>query len=167
MKEKYIYKTIDLYFDAQLSLAEEEELYKMLLSYKRKDPKVDEALAVMLMTRYPYMLAMMSPSAGQRRMESRLSYWQSSRLLWNIAASVVIMIAICGSALWFSSHNSTRNEIDRMIAYVGGVKVSDQSEIMKIVDDQLNDIGISSELFVKTVAEDIDDIRDAFNEEGI
>ena len=156
MKEKNIHKEIDLYFDAQLSLVEEEELFRTLLSFKGKDQKVDEALAVMLMTRMP----MESRPSGLRPKKTR----SLMRPLY--AAAAALIAVICISAIL------PRTDIDsngnaEMVAYVGGVKISDQSEIMKIVDDQLNDIGISSELFAQTVAEDLDDIRDAFNEDGL
>ena len=157
MKEKNIHKEIDLYFDAQLSLVEEEELFRTLLSFKGKDQKVDEALAVMLTTRMP----MESRPSGLRPKKTR----SLMRPLYAAAAALIAII--CISSLWHRSGIEDDRNVEGMVAYVGGVKISDQSEIMKIVDDQLNDIGISSELFAQTVAEDLDDIRDAFNEDGL
>ncbi len=154
MKETDIHKAIDLYFDAQLSIKEEEELFQTLLLYKGGDPKADEALAVMLMTRKP--IALSKSSKPRRANKPRI---------WRAAAAVAVIAGACTMALWHGGHSAGPTE--GMMAYIGGVKISDQAEIMKIVDDQLNDISISSELFAQTVTSDLDDIRDAFNEEGI
>lgn len=157
MKEKNIHKAIDLYFDAQLSMAEEEDLFQTLLVFKGHDRKVDEALAVMLMARMP----MESMPSGLRPKKTRL------RMSLIYAAAGALIAIVCISALWRRTVDADRNtdrNTEGMIAYVGGVKISDQSEIMRIVDDQLNDIGVSSELFARTIAEDLDDISDAFNE---
>lgn len=160
MNEKEIHKIIDLYFEAQLSLSEEEELFKSLLAFKGKDRKVDEALAVMLMARLP----MESSSSGLRPQPRRFS---GLRPVIAVAASITLLFAIGVTSFWHYSNRQAADEAGGIMAYVEGVKVSDHSEIMKIVDDQLNDIGISSELFAQTIAEDLDDIVDAFNEEGI
>ncbi len=154
MKETDIPQAIDLYFDAQLSIKQEEELFHTLLSYKGKDPKADEALAVMLMTRKPNAL---SKSSKPKRADKVR--------IWRAAAAVAVIGGACTMALWHGGHSAGQN--DGMMAYIGGVKITDQMEIMNIVDDQLNDISISSELFAQTVSSDLDDIRDAFNEEGI
>ncbi len=154
MKETDIHKAIDLYFDAQLSIKEEEELFQTLLLYKGCDSKVDEALAVMLMTRKPIVLS--KSSKPQRANKTRI---------WRAAAAVAVIAGACTMALWLSGHSSGQN--DGMMAYMGGVKITDHTEIMKIVDEQLNDISISSELMAQTVSSDLDDIRDAFNEEGL
>ncbi len=154
MKETDIHKAIDLYFDAQLSIKEEEELFHTLLSYRGKDPKADEALAVMLMTRKPNAL---SKSSKPRR--------ANKARIWRAAAAVAVIAGACTMVLWHNEHLDSQSE--GMMAYIKGVKISDQTEIMKIVDEQLNDISISSELFAHTVTSDLDDIRDAFNEEEI
>lgn len=154
MKKTDIHMAIDLYFEAQLSIKEEEELYHTLLSYKGIDSKADEALAVMLMTRKPNAL---TQSAKPR--------YAHKTLLWRASAAVAVIAGACTMALWHYGHPATGNE--RMIAYKGGVKIIDRTEIMKIVDDQLKDISISSEMLAQTVSSDLDDIRDAFNEEGI
>ena len=164
MKGKNIHKIIDLYFEAQLSRSEEEELFSSLLAFKGKDEKVDEALAVMLMARNTSILATQNMHSPQNSpFENKVPGF---RILKCIVAAVLVIIS-CTAALLYYSHNNAVGEIEGMIAYIGGVKVNDQSEIMKIVDDQLNDINASSELFSQTVSSDLDDIRNAFNEEGI
>ncbi len=154
MKETDIHKAIDLYFDAQLSIKEEEQLFRQLLSYQGKDQKADEALAVMLMTRKT--CSHSKYSKPQRANKARN---------WRAAAAVAVIASACTMALWHGGHAAGQSE--GMLAYTGGVKIIDQTEIMKIVDDQLNDISISSELMAQTVSSDLNDIRDAFNEEGI
>ncbi len=154
MKETDIHKAIDLYFEAQLSRKEEDELFHILLAYKGKDQKVDEALAVMLMTRKPSAISI----PAMPRYTSKARFWRG-------AAAIVLIAGASAIALWHNGHSGS--ESDGMMAYIGGVKISDQTEIMKIVDDQLNDINMSSELFAQTIADDLEDIRDAFSEEGI
>ena len=164
MKEKNIHKIIDLYFEAQLSRSEEEELFSSLLAFKGKDEKVEEALSVMLMARNPSILATQNMhSLKNTPFERKISRF---RILKRVVAAALVIISFT-TALLYYSHHKTGVEIEGMMAYVGGVKVNDQSEIMKIVDDQLNDINASSELFSQTVSSDLDDIRNAFNEEGI
>lgn len=164
MKEKNLHKIIDLYFDAQLSGSEEEELFRSLLAFKGEDEKVKEALAVMLMARSPSMMdTQRMHSVRNPLIERRNSRF---RILKRAVAAALVIIS-CSAALLYYSHHNAGVEIEGMIAYIGGVKVSDHSEIMKIVDDQLNDINASSELFSQTVSSDLDDIRNAFNEEGI
>ncbi len=162
MKEKNIHKIIDLYFEAQLSISEEDELFRLLLAFKGEDEKVKEALAVMLMARSPSMLTVQSP-AQKPHLERRFIKFRS---LKRVVAVALVVISCTTALLYYFRHNSGF-ETEDMMAYVGGVKVSDHSEIMKIVDDQLNDISTSSEFFSQTIASDLDDIRNAFNEEGI
>lgn len=164
MKEKNIHKIIDLYFEAQLSRSEEEELFSLLLAFKGDDDKVKEALAVMLMGRNPAVLAEHGKEAVIKApLKSRFSGFRG---LKRVVAVALVVIA-CATPLLYRHYNKSGVEIEGMMAYVGGVKVSDHSEIMKIVDDQLNDISTSSEFFSQTIAMDLDDIRNAFNEEGI
>ncbi|MDE6787490.1 MAG: hypothetical protein K2J46_10705 [Muribaculaceae bacterium] len=164
MNEKNIHKIIDLYFEAQLSRPEEEELFSLLLAFKGDDDRVKEALAVMIMSRNPAMLA-------DHRELSTLKHPLKSRFfgLRNLkrVVAVALVVLTCATPLLYRHYHNSGVEIEGMMAYVGGVKVSDHSEIMKIVDDQLNDISNSSELFSQTIASDLDDIRNAFNEEGI
>ena len=164
MKEKNIHKIIDLYFEGQLSPHEEKDLFSMLLAFKGEDDKVKEAIAVMLMARNPSMLAEHTEHSGIKpSLGNRLFRFRS---LTRVAA-VALLAITCVAALLYHFNHNPGVEIERMMAYVGGVEVSDHSEIMKIVDDQLNDISISSEFFSQTIASDLDDIRNAFNEEGI
>ena len=159
MKEENIHKIIDLYFEAQLSRSEEEELLRSLLAFKGEDEEVKEALAVMLMARHTSIPATQSMQSTQNSRTHRF------RILRRAVA--VVLVVISCTALLYHFHHNAGVEIEGMVAYVGGVKVSDHSEIMKIVYDQLNDISLSSELFSQTIATDLDDIREAFNEEGI
>lgn len=155
MKEYNIYRMIDLYFDAQLSLTEEKELLERLLSFEGKDPMVEEALAVMLMAINP----LVKPGRTVRP--------KTKIRVWNIAAAVALLVAAGITAVWHSSHNDSGRTMEGMVAYVGGVKVSDHAEIMKIVDNQLNDIGEYSDFFAQEVSSDLDDIRQALMSEEI
>ncbi len=164
MKEKNIHKIIDLYFEAQLSPLEEKELLNLLLAFKGGDDKVKDALAVMLMSRNPSMLTEHNGnSAIKASLGNRLFKFRS---LIRVAA-VAMLVFAASTTLLYHFNNDSGVEIEGMIAYVGGVEVSDHSEIMKIVDNQLNDISISSEFFSQTIASDLDDIRNALNEEDL
>ena len=164
MNEKNIHKIIDLYFEAQLSRSEENELFSSLLAFKGDDDKVKEAFAVMLMCRNPAVLAEHGRKAAIKApLKRRFSGFRNLKRI----VAVAMVVITCATPLLYRHYHNSGVEIEVMMAYVGGIKVSDHSEIMKIVDDQLNDISTSSEFFSQTIASDLDDIRNAFNEEGI
>ncbi len=165
MKEEKLHNIIDLYFEAQLSRSEEDELLGLLLAFKGEDEKAEEALAVMLMARNPSMLY---GHSGQPVLKPGFKMRPSGfRFLRRVVAVAALAVISCTTALLYHFHHNHGVEIEGMMAYVGGVKISDQSEIMKIVDDQLNDISVSSQFFSQTIVSDLDDISNAFNEEGI
>lgn len=143
MNKDELYNIIDRYFEASLTREEEHELLNTLLPLEGSDPEIDEALAVMLASRFPM------PSVASAR--------KPRRLMIGIAASIAVLLAI-GIPLIRRTRSSPGSG---MIAYVAGVKVENPNEIMKIIDIQLNDIGESSQLFSQTVTTDLDDIREA------
>lgn len=157
MKEENIHTLIDQYFEGELSPREEDELLQRLLTYDGDDSDAKETLAVMLMARNPNMLA-------AERTPIRLRTDRFPR--WKWAAAVALVAVASVTALLYPRHH-VGGEVAGMMAYVGGEKVSDHSEIMKIVDDQLNEICLSSEFFSQTVASDLSEISNAFNEEGL
>ena len=106
MKEYDLHKMIDLYFDAQLSLAEEEELFEKLLSLSGKDRMADEALAVMLVARGPVM----------RRKRKKTSRFGSHT--WSVAAAVALLVGIGTAVLLHSSAHDKAIAMDGMVAYV-------------------------------------------------
>ena len=138
---------IDRYFEADLSPQEERELLHQLLPLEGTDPAIDEALAVMLASR----LHSAAPASGRRP-------WKKVA----VAAAIVTALAVGGLV-----HHLPPSDRSGMIAYVGGVRIENPQEIMKIIDTQLNEIGESSEFISRTVSADLDDIRDALNSEGI
>lgn len=148
MNKKELYKKIDRYFEAELSRSEEELLLRQLLPLQGSDSAVDEALAVMLASR----IHVKTP--GSKKIP-----------LWRIAAVGAFLIAAAGIGFLVGDYDSGVQ--GTMLAYVGGVMVDDPHEIMNIIDNQLSDIGESSEFFVRTVSDDLDDIRDALNSEGL
>lgn len=165
MKYDKLYKIIDLYYEAQLSSSEEDELFHALLAFEEEDSKVKEALAVMLMARNPEILA--AECAEPTILRPANKRWHSTLRPAKYAAAVVLTVIACVTALLYHSYIYHSDENEGMMAYVRGVRISDHSEIMKIVDEQLYDISMSSELLSQTVATDLDDIRNAFNEEDI
>lgn len=143
-----LYQQISRFYEAQLSRQEERELLQQLLKFEGKDPAIDEALAVMLASRLP-----IGPKANRNK---------HVRLIAGIAASAAAVLAV---GILFH-HRAPQNN-GKMYAYVGGVKIENHHEIMKIIDTQLNDIGESSDLFSKTLSTDLDDIREALTADDI
>ena len=149
MNKKELYNRIDRYFEASLTRHEEHDLFHELLKFEGEDEIFDEALAVMLASRIP-----------AKASDAKIRHF--SRFVGAAAAVVAVIIA---AGVLISHQPSVRDA--GMIAYVRGVKVDDPHEIVNIIDNQLSDIGESSELFMQTVSEDLDDIRNAFNGEDL
>ncbi len=151
---------IDLYFEAQLSAAQEEELYRMLLACEDADDKVSEALAVMVMTRIP--------AAPKRKeaMPARRARKGLQRYL--AAAAVAALIAVGGTfGIRYLLADRAPGVSDELVAFVGGERVENRSVIMSIVDSQLSDIGETSEFIELEITSDLDDIREALDNYGI
>lgn len=144
----YLRNKIDRYFEAQLSQEEERELLKTIIPLEGTDPQIDEALAVMLASRF--------------HAKAKVRKNRNSRFMTGIAASVAVVLA-----LGILIHQYARQKDSSMFAYVGGVKTENPHEIMKIIDTQLNDIGESSDLFSRTISTDLDDIREALTADDI
>ncbi|MDE6290456.1 MAG: hypothetical protein K2M16_02885 [Muribaculaceae bacterium] len=143
-----LHKKIELYFEAQLSRQEEQELLRELLRLEGKDPAIDETLAVMLASHLP------ARTAPRRK-----------RPLIRVAVVAAAVVILLSTGILYRHMSPT--DRSGMIAYVGGVRIENPQEIMKIIDIQLSDIGESSEFISQTVSDDLDDIRDALKGEGI
>ena len=148
MNMEPLIKKIDLYFDAQLTRQEEKSLLRELLSQQGSDPRIDEALAVMLAARI----------APQRKARKR----QVLRKALSAAAAAAVILT-AGYAI---HHFADRGHGD-MLAYVGGVRIKDPNEIKNIIATQLNDIGESTDLIARTVSDDFDDISEALTTDDI
>ncbi|MDE7350352.1 MAG: hypothetical protein K2N25_04745 [Muribaculaceae bacterium] len=146
MDKKEIYKRIDLYFEAMLSRHEERQLLAELLPLEGRDRRIDEALAVMLASRFA---APVVTPVKRRPM----------KLIAGVAASIAVVVA---ASLIFYHPRDTQT-----FAYVSGMKIQDPAEINDIIATQLSDIGESTDLFSQTLSEDFDDIREALNDDDL
>lgn len=77
---------------------------------------------------------------------------------------VVVVLAVAGG-LW-AGHLQERVP-DECVAYVHGVKVESEAEVMRLVSEQLGEMGEASEEFNREVADDIGDISEFFNTASI
>lgn len=151
MNKEKLHHLIDRYFEGLLTTEEERKLRKILMRQKGDDPEVNEALAVMLVSR-PVNLV-----RSRKRRHPLLTAWSA-------AAGVVLLAAVGFSAL---HHSSSGSHHDMMVAYVGGIKVCDKDEIKSIIDNQLHDIRTASEFLSEEVEDDLIDIVEAFNDDEI
>lgn len=140
---------IGLYFDARLSAAEERELRKELLRHPEGDPVVDEALAVM-----GYAASAAPPVAARRNMLRRIG----------VAAAVVAFLAVGAGIL---AGSIPGREAGECVAYVHGVRVDNEDEVMRLVREQLGEMGRASEEFSREVADDFGDISEIFKSESL
>ncbi len=164
MKEDDIQILIERYFDAELSLSEEKELLNMLLSREGKDPATDEALAVMLLAKSSGVSHVGGLDSGKKRR----SHGVLARNIRIRSVAVVAALAVIVSvAALVGAFSVRQGGYDGMVAYVGGVRVNDRSEIIKIVDNQLSDMGMCSDFMMQEVSADLGDIRQALNSDGL
>lgn len=148
MTTSRIYQKIDLYFDAGLSAQEESSLLKELLGMQGVDPRIDEALAVMLAAR----VVPCVPVRKRHPLRKAVA-----------AAAVVTAVLVAGHVFL---HHSGQQDAG-MVAYVAGEKVKDPEEIKNIIAIQLSDIGESTDLLAQTVSDDFDDLREALISDDI
>ncbi|MDE6342185.1 MAG: hypothetical protein K2K93_07695 [Muribaculaceae bacterium] len=155
-----LHSMIDLYFAARLSAAQEEDLYRRLLACDYDDDKVSEALAVMVMARMP--------AAAERKASEPSRSSAKGRRLFAAAATAAVLLAAGGTlGMRYLLADRVGGVSDEMVAFVGGERVENRSVIMNIVDSQLNDIGETSDFIDLEITSDLEDIREALNNNGI
>ena len=161
MKTEDIHSLIDRYFGGELSAEEERALLALLLEQSGEDPEAEEALAVMTCTR---MLS--ADTVGKRSVRPEKPRRRS--MAWRgIAAAVGIAIATAGILFLIKSGAAGQPIQESDIAYVDGVRIDNQDEIMKIVAGQLDDLSLASAEIRMEVTGDLDDIRNVLNMDGI
>lgn len=150
MEKEKLHKLIQLYFDGETSLEEERSLLAQLLSMPPGDALADEALAVMGFAR--------CGNTGKKRKStvSRHGIYKTT----SVAAACVASAAVCvGLFAYFSRPvNSFYNE--ECVAYVGGEKIENESEVMSLISDQLDEMSVASDAVEKEINDDLNDIRE-------
>ena len=161
MKTENIHELIDRFFGGELSADEERALLALLIEHAEGDPEAEEALAVMTCTR---MLS--ADTVGKRSVRPEKPRRRS--MAWRgIAAAAGIAIATAGILFLIKSGAAGQPIPESDIAYVDGVRIDNQDEIMKIVAGQLDDLSLASAEIRMEVTGDLDDIRNVLNMDGI
>lgn len=164
MKKEEIHILIDRYFDAELSLKEEQELLNLLLLEDSDDPEIREALAVMTAE---HVNTSTSPSYGPVKSGNlKTLHTQKRHSLgkWIGAAAAFVAIVSIGAALFVSEKENSNGD---MFAYSESVKIEDKAQIFNIINSQLEDIVIAYEDLSSEVADDLDDISRILNNKDI
>ena len=157
--DERIHKLIDSYFEGELTAGEERELRALLLRHPGGDPAIDEALAVMgfAVTAAPKRAPTL-PTAAKRAAPRRIS----------VAAVATALLSLGVS--WLAMQTTGRFSGEgrgECVAYVHGVRVDNEAEVMRLVSEQLGEMGMASEEFSREMADDFGDISEIFNSESI
>ncbi|MDE6023644.1 MAG: hypothetical protein K2G13_09110 [Muribaculaceae bacterium] len=153
IEEDKIHEMIDLYYDGELSSEEERKLLGMLLKYPSGDAEVEDALAVMTAIR----------SVPAPKVKKRTPIWKE------VAATLAILL-ISGAfltILGLAIKGSVFGNADNAGVYVNGVKVSDETVVLNIIQSQLDDMSMASAEVNSELSSDLDDIFKALNEDEI
>ena len=110
---------IELYFDCRLSDEEERRLRRAIAVSRVSHPAIDEARAVM----------------GLRKPAERVIVSRKALRQVSIAASVALLIA---GGIGISRYYSESSLENKSIAYVNGVKVTDEDEVMRLFNANLS-----------------------------
>lgn len=110
---------IELYFDCRLSDEEERRLRRAIAVTRVSHPAIDEARAVM----------------GLRKPAERVIVSRKVLRQISIAASVALLIA---GGIGISRYFSESSLENKSIAYVNGVKVTDEDEVMRLFNANLS-----------------------------
>lgn len=110
---------IELYFDCRLSDEEEQRLRQAIAVTRVSHPAIDEARAVM----------------GLRKPAERVIVSRKLMRPINIAATVALLIV---GGIGISQYFSGSSLESKSIAYVNGVKVTDEDEVMRIFNANLS-----------------------------
>ena len=122
---------IDRYFDGETNVQEEQALREALADCSWSSDVIDEARFTM------------GYFAAHRQEQQRQMARVSRRRVIGIAASITILLAIGGFALWH------QQQTDNMcIAYVNGQIINDDQAVMAIVKNDLNNIADASQVMI-------------------
>ena len=147
MTEKALLHLIELYLNGETTLAQERELREALLDSESDDPRVEECLAVMAF----------AAADGRRRAAEAVR--PRRRTIWPsiaVAASLAILLSV---GLWIN-RPSQQTDCSSIIACV---ETNDPMVAMALMDAQLEEIGMASDLFSESIEQDIASLSEAIN----
>lgn len=147
MTENALLHLIELYLNGETSLAQERELREALIDCGSDDPRVEECLAVMA-----FAAADGQHRAAQALRPRRTSVWPSIAA----AASLAILLSV---GLWVN-RPSQQSDCSSIIACV---ETDDPMVAMALMDAQLEEIGMASDLFSESIEQDIASLSEAIN----
>lgn len=150
MEKEKLHKLIQQYFDGETSLEEERSLLAQLLSMPPGDDLADEALAVMVFARYG--------KAGKKKKAafSRRSIYK----ITSVAAACVASVALCIGFFSYLSNPGNSFSNEECVAYIGGEKIENESMVMSLIADQLDEMSVASDAVEKEINDDLNDIRE-------
>lgn len=114
-------KLIERYFDGMTSVGEEDAMRRTLAHCPWESDTIDDAKAVM---------GYFAAHGDQQR---RHSVRGARQRIMGIAATVAIILAVGGFALWHQQQPT-----DQCIAYVNGHEVHSDDQVMAMIADDLN-----------------------------
>lgn len=144
MEKDRLHILIERYFDAETSLAEEKELKRLLADADLSDSAVAEAMAV---TGYTAKMSITGEA------ESVTGCRKISRLWLHAASVVVLLLSAAGPFIWMGRPQEGSGEC---LAWVGGVKNTDDAVALALMDDQLRGMGEASDELSREVGLDLE-----------
>lgn len=157
MDDKLFHNLIDKYFEAQTSIEEEELLLKESLSRFGRDPAANEILAVM---GYSH-INLQKSVVNDREIKRRKRHY----ILQSTAAAVTVFLSIAAALIFSFEHSEIKHEDS--YAYVGGVRIENKTEILSLIESQLNEVSDAQEIINNTISNDLEDFRDVLNNEQL
>ncbi len=151
MTKKELHKLIGRYFDADTTIEEERLLRRMLASVPPGDPIADEAKAVM-----GFSLCAPGHDAKEKHKTA-----PRSAIAWiNVAASIAVVLA---AGIFTLRYNSGKSP-DTIYACVDGLEITDDNEVLRMMQAELSDISEASEEMNGNIDAELAAIQEAFNE---
>ena len=135
------------YFDCETTEEEEIVLKRALSECRFRSSIIDEAL-----------VAMGFYSIGRERNKENNSSKRIS-VAWRVASVAAMLVLIVSFALKVMQSDSI-DETDYCIAYVNGVEVDDQEEVLALVRSSLNNMGNTTEMEAISMESQFSNIRE-------
>ncbi len=128
-----------LYMDCKLSVMQENELRYVLSKTDFHSQLIDDVRQLMRIE----LIAFDKPLVARRQIKR--SWWSKRAFFYSVAASIVLLIGLSSSLLYFSSQADTNAYY---IAYAGGHRLSEEDSKVQIKKDMR-----SAENFLKEMSE--------------
>ena len=132
------------YLDAETSREEEEWLLRFVCSPAGADAEWDGLRAVLSFTA-------MGRQAATQPAQSRRPRWKAAAV-----AAVCVGLAVGAGFLWHDLRPSASAQPDQCIAYVGGERITDQTEVRNLMRESLSSMAANEETDI--VSEQLSDM---------